>query len=165
MRHMERRPVGCRTDNLFYLESVLSGNEAFENDLLSLPSVKRMGHSYGYPGSAMMGSNWVRLNDPDNFISVGYLMCDTAAFKLFDFDTKAMYGQLEEGQWLLTQGLLESQLGMPMSKFDPDSLSVWYKHNVGYDLCGVVGDFAINSAAYVVDEKFGAVQIVGARVG
>ena len=161
MRHMERRPVGCRTENLFYLESVLTGNEAFENDLLSLPCVKRMGHSYGYPGSAMMGSNFVRLNDPDNFISVGYLMCDTAAFDLYDFDAKVMYSQLEEGKWLLTQGLLESQLGMPMSKFDPDSLGVWYKHNVGYDLCGVVGDFAINSAASVVDEKFGAVQIVG----
>ncbi len=161
MRHMERRPVGCRTENLFYLESVLTGNEAFENDLLSLPCVKRMGHSYGYPGSAMMGSNFVRLNDPDNFISVGYLMCDTAAFDLYDFDTKVMYSQLEEGKWLLTRGLLESQLGMPMSKFDPDSLGVWYKHNVGYDLCGVVGDFAINSAASVVDEKFGAVQIVG----
>ena len=161
MRHMERRPVGCRTENLFYIESILSGDEAFENDLLALPFVKRMGHSYGYPGGARMGSSWKRLNDPDNWIQVRYLMCDTAAFELYDFDIKAMYGQLDERQWLLTQGLLESQMGMPMEDFDPDSLGAWYKRNVGYDLCGVVGDFAITDAAHVVDETFGAVQIVG----
>ena len=160
MHHMERRPVGCRTENLFYLESVLSGNEAFENDLLALPCVKRMGHSYGYPGAGYMGSNWVRLNDPDNLISVRYLMCDTAAFNLFDFDVKAMYGQLEEGQWLLTQSLLESQMGMPMDRFDPDSLCIWYRQHVGSDLCGVIGDFAISDAAHVVDETYGAVKIV-----
>ena len=161
MRHMERRPVGCRTENLFYVESILSGDEAFENDLLALPCVKRMGHSYGYPGGARMGSSWKRLNDPDNWIQVRYLLCDTVAFDLYDFDIKAMYGQLDERQWLLTQGLLESQMGMPMEDFDPDSLGAWYKRNVGYDLCGVVGDFAITDAAHVVDEVFGAVQIVG----
>ena len=161
MHHMEQRPVGCRTENLFYLESVLSGDKAFENDLLALPCVKRMGHAYGYPGGACMGSSWVRLNDPDNLISVRYLMCDTVAFDLFDFDVKAMYGQLGEGQWLPTQGLLESQMGMPLDKFDPDSLGIWYRQHVGYDLCGVVGDFAIHDAAHVVDETFGAVQIVG----
>jgi putative ABC transport system permease protein len=161
MHHMQQRPVGCRTENLFYLESILSGDEAFENDLLALPCVKRMGHSYGYPGAGYMGSNWVRLNDPDNLISVRYLMCDTAAFELYDFDVKAMYGQLEEGQWLLTQSLLESQMGMPMDHFAPDSLCVWYKQHVGSELCGVVGDFAISDAAHVVDETFGAVRIVG----
>ena len=161
MRHMERRPVGCRTENLFYIESILSGDEAFENDLLALPCVKRMGHSYGYPGGARMGSSWKRLNNPDNWIQVRYLLCDTVAFDLYDFDIKAMYGQLDERQWLLTQGLLESQMGMPMEDFDPDSLGAWYKRNVGYDLCGVVGDFAITDAAHVVDETFGAVQIVG----
>lgn len=161
MRHMERRPVGCRTENLFFIESILSGDEAFENDLLALPCVKRMGHSYGYPGGARMGSSWKRLNDPDNWIQVMYLMCDTTAFDMFGFDIKAMYGQLDERQWLLTQGLLESQMGMPMEDFAPDSLGAWYKRNVGYDLCGVVGDFAITDAAHVVDETFGAVQIVG----
>ena len=161
MRHMERRPVGCRTENLFFIESILSGDEAFENDLLALPCVKRMGHSYGYPGGARMGSSWKRLNDPDNWIQVRYLMCDTTAFDMFGFDIKAMYGQLDERQWLLTQGLLESQLGIPMEDFNPDSLGAWYKRNVGYDLCGVVGDFAITDAAHVVDETFGAVQIVG----
>ena len=161
MRHMQQRPVGCRTENLFYVNSVLTGDEAFENDLRALPCVKRIGHSYGRPGSAYMGSNWIRLNDPDNLISVRYLMCDSMAFDMFGFDIKALYGQVEEGQWLLTQGLLERQMGMPMDKFDPDSLGTWYKQNVGYDLCGVVGDFAISDAAHVVDERFGAVQIVG----
>ena len=161
MRHMERRPVGCRTENLFVIQSVLTGDEAFENDLLALPCVKRMGHSYGHPGGAYMGANWVRLNDPDNWISVRYLMCDTAAFDMYGFDIKAMYGQIEEGRWLPTQGLLESQMGVPMADFNPDSLGTWYKRNVGYDLCGVVGDFATKDAAHVVDETFGAVQIVG----
>ena len=41
------------------------------------------------------------------------------------------------------------------------SLGRWYKRHVGYDLCGVVGDFAISDAAHVVDERFGAIQIVG----
>ena len=162
MRHMERRPVGCRTENLFFVESVLSGDEAFENDLRALSCVKRMGHSYGYPGCAYMGSNWKRLND-DDLIQVRYLMCDTTAFDMYGFDIKAMYGQLEEGQWLPTQGLLESQVGMPMADFDPDSLGVWYKRNVGSELCGVLGDFAISDAAHVVDETFGAVRIVGEK--
>jgi putative ABC transport system permease protein len=43
MRHLEQRPVGCNTENLFYCESILSGNEAFENDLLSLPCVEADG--------------------------------------------------------------------------------------------------------------------------
>ena len=161
MRHMEQRPVGCRTENLFFAESILSGDEAFENDLMALPCVKRLGHSYGYPGGAYMGSRWKRLNADDSFVQVRYLMCDTAAFDMYGFDIKAMYGQLEEGQWLLTQGLLESQVGMPMDDFDPDSLGVWYKRNVGSELCGVLGDFAISDAAHVVDETFGAVKIVG----
>ena len=161
MRHMQKRPVGCRTENLFVIQSVLTGDEAFENDLLALPCVKRMGHSYGHPGGAYMGANWVRLNDPDNRISVRYLMCDTAAFDMYGFDIKALYGQIEEGRWLPTQGLLESQMGMPMADFNPDSLGTWYKRNVGYDLCGVVGDFATKDAAHVIDETFGAVQIVG----
>ena len=161
MRHMQKRPVGCRTENLFVIQSVLTGDEAFENDLLALPCVKRMGHSYGHPGGAYMGANWMRLNDPDNWISVRYLMCDTAAFDMYGFDIKALYGQIEEGRWLPTQGLLESQMGMPMADFNPDSLGTWYKRNVGYDLCGVVGDFATKDAAHVIDETFGAVQIVG----
>ena len=161
MRHMQKRPVGCHTENLFVIQSVLTGDEAFENDLLALPCVKRMGHSYGHPGGAYMGANWMRLNDPNNWISVRYLMCDTAAFDMYDFDIKALYSQIEEGRWLPTQGLLESQMGMPMADFNPDSLGTWYKRNVGYDLCGVVGDFAIKDAAHVEDETFGAVQIVG----
>jgi putative ABC transport system permease protein len=161
MRHMEQRPVGCRTENLFYVNSILSGDEAFENDLMALPCVKRMGHSYGYPGGAFMGTKWLRFNESDDWVSVKYLLCDTTAFDMFGFDIKAMYGQLDERQWLLTQGLLESQMGMPMEDFAPDSLGAWYKRNVGYDLCGVVGDFAITDAAHVVDETFGAVQIVG----
>ena len=161
MRHMQKRPVGCRTENLFVIQSVLTGDEAFENDLLALPCVKRMGHSYGHPGGAYMGANWMRLNDPNNWISVRYLMCDTAAFDMYGFDIKALYSQIEEGRWLPTQGLLESQMGMPMADFNPDSLGTWYKRNVGYDLCGVVGDFATKDAAHVIDETFGAVQIVG----
>ena len=66
MRHMEQRPVGCRTENLFYVNSILSGDEAFENDLMALPCVKRMGHSYGYPGGAFMGTKWMPLDDREN---------------------------------------------------------------------------------------------------
>ena len=166
MRHMQRRPVGCRTENLFFAESVLSGDEAFENDLLTLPCVKRMGHSYGYPGGAYMGTRWMPLDDrdnTDNWIAVRYLMCDTTAFDMFEFDVKALYGQLGEDQWLLTQGLLEAQTGIPLEQFDIDSLGVWYKRNLRSDICGVLSDFAITDAAHVVDETFGAVQIVGSE--
>ena len=108
-----------------------------------------------------MGSRWKRLNDDDNWIPVYYLMCDTTAFDMYGFDVKAMFGQLTEGQWIATQGLLEAQTGMPLESFDPDSLGVWYKHNLRSDLCGVIGDFVIKDAARVVDEEFAAVQIVG----
>jgi putative ABC transport system permease protein len=161
MRHMEQRPVGCRTENLFYVNSILSGDEAFENDLMALPCVKRMGHSYGYPGGAFMGTKWLRFNESDDWVSVKYLLCDTTAFDMFGFDIKAMYGQLDENQWLLTQGLLEAQTGMPLEQFDIDSLGVWYKRNLRSDMCGVLGDFALYDAAHVVDETYGAVQIVG----
>ena len=161
MRHMEQRPVGCRTENLFYVNSILSGDEAFENDLMALPCVKRIGHSYGYPGGAFMGTKWLRFNESDDWVSVKYLLCDTTAFDMFGFDIKAMYGQLDESQWLLTQGLLEAQTGMPLDQFDIDSLGVWYKRNLRSDMCGVLGDFALYDAAHVVDETYGAVQIVG----
>ena len=164
MRHMEGRPVGCRTENLFYVESILSGDEAFENDLLALPCVKRLGHSYGYPGCANVATKWMPLNDRENmdkWVSVRYLMCDTTAFDMYDFDIKTLFGQLAEDQWLLTQGLLEAQTGMPLEQFDIDSLGVWYKRNLRSDMCGVLGDFALNDAAHVVDETFGAVNIIG----
>lgn len=161
MRHMEQRPVGCRTENLFYVNSILSGDEAFENDLMALSCVKRMGHSYGYPGGAFMGTKWLRFNESDDWVSVKYLLCDTTAFDMFGFDIKAMYGQLDENQWLLTQGLLEAQTGMPLEQFDIDSLGVWYKRNLRSDMSGVLGDFALDDAAHVVDETYGAVQIVG----
>ncbi len=166
MRHMQRRPVGCRTENLFYAETLLSGDEAFENDLMALPCVKRMGHSYGYPGGALMGTRWMPLDDrdnTDNWVNVRYLLCDTTAFDMFEFDVKALYGQLGEDQWLLTQGLLEAQTGTPLDQFDIDSLGVWYKRNLRSDICGVLSDFVITDAAHVVDETFGAVQIVGSE--
>ena len=166
MRHMQRRPVGCRTENLFYAETLLSGDEAFENDLMALPCVKRMGHSYGYPGVALMGTRWMPLDDrdnTDNWVNVRYLLCDTTAFDMFEFDVKALYGQLGEDQWLLTQGLLEAQTGTPLEQFDIDSLGVWYKRNLRSDICGVLSDFVITDAAHVVDETFGAVQIVGSE--
>ena len=164
MRHMERRPVGCHTENLFYVESILSGDEAFENDLLALPCVKRMGHTYGYPGYAYMATRWMPLNDRDNmdkWVRVRYLMCDTTAFDMYDFDIKTLFGQIAEDQWLLTQSALEAQTGMPFEQFDIDSLGVWYKRNLRSDMCGVLGDFAITDAAHVVDETYGAVHIVG----
>ena len=166
MRHMQRRHVGCRTENLFYAETLLSGDEAFENDLMALPCVKRMGHSYGYPGGALMGTRWMPLDDrdnTDNWVNVRYLLCDTTAFDMFEFDVKALYGQLGEDQWLLTQGLLEAQTGTPLEQFDIDSLGVWYKRNLRSDICGVLSDFVITDAAHVVDETFGAVQIVGSE--
>ena len=38
---------------------------------------------------------------------------------------KAMFMQPGEDQWLVTQGLLESQTGMPCEQFDLDSLGIW----------------------------------------
>ena len=163
MRHLEQRPVGCNTENLFYCESILSGNEAFENDLLSLPCVKRMGHSYGYPGGTYMGTYWDRLNQEEPPVSVSCLLCDTTAFNMFDFHVKAMFMQPIEDQWLVTQGLLESQTGMPFEQFDLDSLGVWYKRNFGSEIGGVVEDFALEDAVHVVDEDFGAIRIVGKK--
>ena len=163
MRHLERRPVGCNTENLFYCESILSGNEAFENDLLALPCVKRMGHSYGYPGGTYMGTYWDRLNQEEPPVSVSCLLCDTTAFNMFDFHVKALFMQPSEDQWLVTQGLLESQTGMPFEQFDLDSLGVWYKRNFGSEIGGVVEDFALEDAVHVVDEDFGAIRIVGKK--
>ena len=163
MRHLERRPVGCNTENLFFCESILSGNEAFENDLLSLPCVKRMGHSYGYPGGTYMGTYWDRLNQEEPPVSVSCLLCDTTAFNMFDFHVKALFMQPSEDQWLVTQGLLESQTGMPFEQFDLDSLGVWYKRNFGSEIGGVVEDFALEDAVHVVDEDFGAIRIVGKK--
>lgn len=163
MRHLEQRPVGCNTENLFYCESILSGNEAFENDLLSLPCVKRMGHSYGYPGGTYMGTYWDRPNQEEPPVSVSCLLCDTTAFNMFDFHVKAMFMQPEEYQWLVTEGLLESQTGMPLEQFDLDSLGIWYKRNFGSEIGGVVEDFALEDAVHVVDEDFGAIRIVGKK--
>ena len=161
MRHLERRPVGCNTENLFFCESILSGDEAFENDLLALPCVKRMGHSYGYPGGTYMGTYWDRLNQEEPPVSVSCLLCDTTAFNMFDFHVKAMFMQPSEDQWLVTQGLLESQTGMPLEQFNLDSLGIWYKKNFGSEIGGVVEDFALEDAVHVVDEDFGAIRIVG----
>ena len=161
MRHLERRPVGCNTENLFFCESILSGNEAFENDLLALPCVKRMGHSYGYPGGTYMGTYWDRLNQEEPPVSVSCLLCDTTAFNMFDFHVKALFMQPSEDQWLVTQGLLESQTGMPLEQFNLDSLGIWYKKNFGSEIVGVVEDFALEDAVHVVDEDFGAIRIVG----
>ena len=163
MRHLERRPVGCNTENLFFCESILSGDEAFENDLLALPCVKRMGHSYGYPGGTYMGTYWDRLNQEEPPVSVSCLLCDTTAFNMFDFHVKALFMQPSEDQWLVTQGLLESQTGMPFEQFDLDSLGVWYKRNFGSEIGGVVEDFALEDAVHVVDEDFGAIRIVGKK--
>ena len=163
MRHLEQRPVGCNTENLFFCESILSGDEAFENDLLALPCVKRMGHSYGYPGGTYMGTYWDRLNQEEPPVSVSCLLCDTTAFNMFDFHVKAMFMQPGEDQWLVTQGLLESQTGMPFEQFDLDSLGVWYKRNFGSEIGGVVEDFALEDAVHVVDEDFGAIRIVGKK--
>ena len=110
-----------------------------------------------------MGTDWNRLNQDEPPVSVSCLLCDTTAFNMFDFHVKAMFMQPSEDQWLVTQGLLESQTGMPFEQFDLDSLGVWYKRNFGSEIGGVVEDFALEDAVHVVDEDFGAIRIVGKK--
>ena len=108
-----------------------------------------------------MGTYWDRLNQEEPPVSVSCLLCDTTAFNMFDFHVKAMFMQPSEDQWLVTQGLLESQTGMPFEQFDLDSLGFWYKRNFGSEIGGVVEDFALEDAVHVMDEDFGAIRIVG----
>ena len=83
MNHMNSKPVGADTGDLYYLYvNDIDRREPLENALKKLPFVCEVGVSEGFPGQATETNTFDR---EVNEIKIGMILCDSTAFRLYNF--------------------------------------------------------------------------------
>lgn len=142
--HMIHRPLGGNVKDLYCQAPV---SDAHVNAVLALPFVAEHGWSVGWPGMPGTKSGKPKPNS-DEIEWTGYIMCDTAAFRMFDFDIVEDFNAPgRSGYWLS-----ETASIVPMED------NAWFK---GEEMAGVVKDFALTDAAHVEPGEMGIVYVSG----
>ena len=142
--HMIHRPLGGTVKDLYCQAPV---SDAHVNAVLALPFVAEHGWSVGWPGMPGTKSGKPKPNS-DEIEWTGYIMCDTAAFRMFDFDIVEDFNAPgRSGYWLS-----ETASIVPMED------NAWFK---GEEMAGVVKDFALTDAAHVEPGEMGIVYVSG----
>ena len=142
--HMIHRPLGGTVKDLYCQAPV---SDTHVNAVLALPFVAEHGWSVGWPGMPGTKSGKPKPNS-DEIEWTGYIMCDTAAFRMFDFDIVEDFNAPgRSGYWLS-----ETASIVPMED------NAWFK---GEEMAGVVKDFALTDAAHVEPGEMGIVYVSG----
>lgn len=94
MNHMVNMPLGADISDKFVIST--DAEEAREvmpvmNEIRQLPFVRNVALSRGYPTGMSFSTAIMKENSTD-MIKVNLLICDTEAFKMWDFDIKENYG-------------------------------------------------------------------------
>ena len=140
--HMIHRPLGGNVKDLYCQAPV---SDAHVNAVLALPFVAEHGWSVGWPGGAGMMSSRQKPGS-DEMEYTGYIQCDTAAFRMFDFDIAEDFNSPgRSGYWLS-----ETASVVPMED------NAWFK---GDEMAGIVKDFALTDAAHMNPGEIGIVLV------
>ena len=155
IRHMMDMPVQVDIDSL-YRCNTQTFNPGFEQKLRGLPYVSDIGKTYGRPcGNAL--NNVIPLDE--NYTSLVYLgeiHCDAEAFRIYGFEVVRDYGKPGmRGAWL-TEG---AALALGINPDDPVLPREMDRMNQGFEVAGIIKDFALRTAINLIENEYGAVYV------
>ncbi len=155
IRHMMDMPVQADIDSL-YRCNTMTFDPGFEQKLRGLPYVSDIGKTYGRPcGNAL--NNIVPLDENfTNLVNLGEIHCDAAAFRMYGFEVVRDYGKPGmRGAWL-TEGAAQA-LGMNLD--DPVLPRGMDRMNQGFEVAGIIRDFALRTAINLIENEYGVVYV------
>ena len=155
IRHMMDMPVQAETDSL-YRCNTQTFNPRVEQKLRELPYVSEIGKTYGRPcGNAL--NNIVQLDENyKNLVYIGEIHCDAAAFRMYGFNVIRDYGRPGmRGAWL-TEGAAQA-LGINLD--DPVLPREMDRMYQGFEVAGIIKDFALRTAINLIENEYGAVYV------
>ena len=143
MRKTQSRPMHCNIADKYYLSIYAydESGDSFKDLLESLPCVKRVGKSYGVPGSIRVGQYSTTRDGQD--ILYRHIRMDSTAFAMFGFEILEDYSApLFNSVWFSDESFAAS--GFDSEYHDIGTLS---RRTQGCDqLAGVFKAFPTNSA-------------------
>ena len=160
MRHMVERPIGVRTDNLYFLCSKLDftrQREALTDDLRALPCVKELANTTNIPTVANMSALLSRKGETTKDVHVNFFVCDTVAFRLLDFQVVEKFHEPDENSGWMTESTVAGLTGLPYGDYNYDTIMSWRQGNLSNDICGVIKDFNMLDALHATDEDYSIV--------
>ena len=150
--HMLNRPLGADVEGDFYIQ--LHDNDMQDRlaeKALSLPCVKRIGHSTYFPG---MAEEMVAEDKDKSMIRLAVLNCDRTAFEIIGFNVEEKYEEPENGTvWI-------SRREMTRFGVDRNTENLRYHHVGGNSIGGIVDDFAPNDVLNY-DSSVGSYIVIG----
>ena len=160
MRHMVERPIGVRTDNLYFLSSKVDftrQREALADDLRSLPCVKELANTANIPTVTNMTALLSRKGETAKNVHVNFFVCDTVAFRLLDFQVVEKFHEPDENSGWMTESTVAGLTGLPYGNYNYDTIMAWKQENTNIDICGVIKDFNMLDALHATDEDYSIV--------
>ena len=160
MRHMVERPIGVRTDNLYFISSKVDftrQREALADDLRSLPCVKELANTANIPTITNMTALLSRKGEAAKNVHVNFFVCDTVAFRLLDFQVVEKFHDPDENSGWMTESSVAGLTGLPYGNYNYDTIMAWKQENTNIDICGVIKDFNMLDALHATDEDYSIV--------
>ena len=148
--HMIHRPLGGNVKDLYCQVPV---SDAHVDAVLSLPFVVEHGWSEGWPGMPGLKSGSPKA-DSDERVWTGYIMCDTAAFRLFNFDIVEDFNSPNRNGAWLSESAVKGFDADPVGRVLHVENNAWFK---GQSFAGIVKDFALSDAAHMELSEMGVV--------
>ena len=157
MRHMVNRPVGLRTDNLYFISSkldVIPEKTAFIDELRSLPCVKELAFTENVPGVPTTHLLMAKMGETEKDTRVASFHCDSEAFRMMGFQVIEQFHEPEATSFWMTESTVAGMTGLPRGVYNYDTIFAWKQDNIGNDVCGVIKDFNMLDALHAADEDF-----------
>ena len=150
--HMIHQPLGGDVTDLYVQDPV---SEAHVDAVLRLPFVAEHGWSNGYPGGPGFRTTSATKNGEETK-SMNYIMCDTAAFRMFGFDVVEDFNVPNKRGFWLSETAVRGLGADPAERVLPSEGNAWFQDA---PFAGVVKDFALSDAAHVTPGGLGIVRI------
>lgn len=158
MKHMLERPSGCNLDDILYLSTDFSDNDAmrFLDKLRALPCVKSAGTCQSIPGA--IGSSYGNPDKDGNEAIYWFMKCDSSTFNMLGFEIVEQYGESIPGAVWLSECAAATS-GTDHAHTDL-STTVSYDYEDANTATGIVKDFIIMDAGYSEKTENGIIFIV-----
>ena len=150
--HMIHQPLGGNVTDLYVQEPV---SETHVDAVLRLPFVAEHGWAYGYPGGPGFTTTSTS-KDGEVSKSMNYIMCDTAAFRMYRFDIVEDFNVPNRRGFWLSETAVQGLGADVAARVLPSEGNAWFQDA---PFAGVVKDFALSDAAHVTPGGLGIVRI------
>ena len=157
MRHLVERPMGVRTENLFFVQSDLdytNTRTAFVDALRALPCVKEVGSATNIPGIPNISFMVAKMHETEKNQRVSLLNLDEAAFRMLGFEVKERFKEADANSFYMTESTIAGLTGLPLGDYNYDTIEDWRNGNLANEICGVIADFKMLDALHATDNDY-----------